>query len=81
MRIDVESYSGFKNNERPRRFRLGESWLEVKDVIDQWYSPEATWFRVLASDNNVYVIKAEDDNWMLERAIAEVDKNAHGSTE
>jgi hypothetical protein len=70
MRIRVESYSGYKVDERPQRFFLGERCLEVLALLDQWYSPESSYFRVKADDQNVYVLKngwGEDDSgWTLE---------------
>ena len=46
MTVEVESYSGFKADERPLRFRLGERWLEIQEIVDRWYDPEAIFFRV-----------------------------------
>ncbi len=68
-RVEVECYSGYKADERPVRFRLGERAYEVTDVVDQWYSPEATYFRVRADDGNLYVLRhAREplDFWTLE---------------
>ena len=48
MTVEVESYSGFKADERPLRFRLGERWLAVEEVVDRWYDPDAVYFRVRA---------------------------------
>jgi len=69
MRIDVESYAGYKGDERPLRFRAGGPWLHVVDVIEQWYSPGAAWFRVRAGDGCRYVLKRSehDGSWTLER--------------
>ncbi|MBX5496715.1 MAG: hypothetical protein IRZ15_15375 [Bryobacteraceae bacterium] len=70
MRIKVESYSGYKADQRPLRFYLGEQVLNVEEVLDQWYSPDDTWFRVQASDGNVYILKhsfrEEEPAWTLE---------------
>ncbi len=68
--IAVESYSGYKAEERPVCFTLGARQYRVEQVIDQWYSPEATWFRVLADDGNLYVLRHSRDplieEWTLE---------------
>jgi hypothetical protein len=68
MRIDVESYCGFKDDQRPLRFRLGGDWLDVTEVVDQWCGPDTLWFRVLASDGNVYLVKRREKEgvWTLE---------------
>ena len=68
MQISVESYSGFKADERPLRFVLNGREYEVKEVEDRWYSPEAIYFRVVASDGNRYVLRHDEaaDLWSLE---------------
>lgn len=68
MTVEVEAYSGFKPDERPLRFRLGDRWLAVLDVSDRWYDPGATYFRVLAEDGATYVLRHDEpaDLWTLE---------------
>ena len=59
MKVEVESYSGFKADERPLRFRLGERWLAVEEVVDRWYDPDAVYFRVRADDGTTSYRHAE----------------------
>jgi hypothetical protein len=68
QQIKVECYSGYKADERPLRFLLGEKTYEVTEVCDSWYSPGVKWFRVLASDGNIYVLRHDEgrDLWTLE---------------
>jgi hypothetical protein len=55
--VRVETYSGFKADERPLRLHLGERVLEVVAVEDRWYSPGETYFRVLTDDGDRYVLR------------------------
>jgi len=70
MKIRVEYYSGYKADQRPVRFYLGDRCLEVVDVHDQWRSPAADYFRVLAQDGQIYVLKHDwsgsETLWTLE---------------
>jgi hypothetical protein len=70
QRIQVECYSGYKADERPLRFFLGETSYSVEEVLDQWYGPASSYFRVKASDGNLYVLRhawGEDPHlWTLE---------------
>jgi hypothetical protein len=68
MQVSVESNSGFKADERPLRFVLSGHEYEVREVEDRWYSPEAMYFRVVASDGNRYVLRHDEraDSWSLE---------------
>jgi len=66
--IKVECYAGYRPDERPLRFTLGEQVLEVREVEDQWYSPSSRHFKVRASDGNVYILRhdEEQDRWSLD---------------
>lgn len=67
MKIKVEFYSGYKGNEKPIRFFMGNRCVEVEQVVDRWYGENASYFRVLGNDENLYILKgplAEGD-WEL----------------
>ena len=66
--IKVECYAGYRPDERPLRFTLGEQVLEVREVEDRWYSPSSRHFKVRASDGNVYILRhdEEQDRWSLD---------------
>jgi hypothetical protein len=66
--VRVECHSGYKGDKRPVRFHLRERAYEVLEVVDQWYGPEATYFRVAADDGNVYVLRhgRGEEGWTLE---------------
>ena len=63
----VECYAGYKGDERPVRLHLGGYSLEVVTVEDRWYSPGATFFRVVVDGGDQYVLRHEDaqDVWCL----------------
>ena len=65
--LHVQCYAGHRGDQRPLRFTLGEQTLDV-EVEDQWYSPSAMYFRVRASDGNIYVLRHDEteDTWSLD---------------
>lgn len=67
-KIRVECYAGHRADERPLRFSAGERTYQIERVDDKWYSPGATFFRVLADDGNIYVLKHNEarDTWSIE---------------
>lgn len=71
--VRVETYSGYKADERPRRLHLADRILEVAAVEDRWYSPGETYFRVLTSDGDRYVLRHTEaqDIWTLSAFRAE----------
>ena len=66
--IKVECYAGFKGDQYPRRFNLGERIVEVEEIEDQWYSPSSQYFRVCASDGNIYILRHDQEKeiWSLD---------------
>jgi hypothetical protein len=66
--VHVECYAGYKGDERPVKLQIGNEMVEVADVEDRWYSPGATYFRVLLATGERYVVRREDaqDVWTLE---------------
>lgn len=68
MKVQVQAYSGYKADERPRRFVLNDRPYEVREVCDQWYGPESSYFKVRAEDQNYYILQYKPalDEWSLE---------------
>ena len=69
MKLEVDSYSGRKADERPLRFRLDGRPYAVEEVIDQWYDPESISYKVRADDGNFYILRRQtstpDGTWEL----------------
>ena len=72
--VRVECYAGYKGDERPVRLQIGEQMVEIAEVEDRWYSPGATYFRVLLANGERYVLRREDaqDLWTLQAFRAPV---------
>ena len=66
-KIRVMGYSGYRLNERPLSFVLDEHELQVETVIDRWHGEDYDYFRVLADDGRVYLIKwhRNNDAWFV----------------
>lgn len=67
MKILVECYAGYRGEETPRRIFMGNRKIEVKDVQDQWLSPNHRYFKVHGDDNAVYILRhdPETGDWDL----------------
>jgi hypothetical protein len=66
-RIKVDAYAGYKANQRPQAFSLGKKRLQITRIVDQWYGPDYTYFKVLAEDANSYILRYSEsgDEWKL----------------
>jgi hypothetical protein len=58
--VRVECYSGYKAEERPVRIFFEGQTLEIVEMEDRWYSPAATYFRVLIESGDRYVLRHDD---------------------
>jgi hypothetical protein len=65
--IRVASYAGYRAEERPVSFALGERALAVRDILDRWYGPDRRYFKVSAEDGNIYILAHDEqgDRWEL----------------
>jgi hypothetical protein len=67
MRVEVEGYAGYKADERPLRFQMSGRQYQVREVLDKWYGPSDTWFKVLADDGGLYLLRLDGNaEWTLE---------------
>lgn len=67
MRITVQTYAGYKGDERPVSFsREGRSFRVVK-IVERWYDPDHDCFKVLADDGKTYLLRHDmhADDWEL----------------
>jgi hypothetical protein len=70
MTFRVQCYSGRHADERPIRFWIGDNSYFVEEILDQWYDPDAMFFKVRADDGNQYILRHNAsptvDVWSLE---------------
>jgi hypothetical protein len=66
--VYIDAYSGYKASERPRQFTLDEQIYEIGAVLDQWYEPSATYFKVQSTEGKTYLLRydEETDEWTLQ---------------
>ncbi|MEA3274208.1 MAG: hypothetical protein U9Q81_02710 [Pseudomonadota bacterium] len=65
--VRVECYAGYRAEETPRRFFLGDRALEVVNLLDRWLSPEHRYFKLRADDGGIYILRYDValDQWEL----------------
>jgi len=67
MKLRVECYAGYKGEETPRAFHLGDRRVEVKEVLDQWLAPDHRYFKVRGDNGCLYILRHDvpTDTWEL----------------
>jgi len=65
--LKVQTYSGYKADERPVAFTFGEKACKVVELIDRWYGVDHAYFKLRANDGNLYVLRhrMENDQWEM----------------
>ena len=64
--ISVECYAGYRGEETPRRFELGDRSVLVEKVLDQWLAPDHRYFKVQGDDGAIYIIRHDVESWHWE---------------
>ena len=57
MKLEVDCYSGWKADQWPTGFRLDGRPYRVDAVLDHWYEPASTYFKVRTDDGNLYILR------------------------
>jgi len=67
MRITVQTYAGYKGDERPVSFIWEGRTYQVVEIVDRWYDPDHNSFKVLADDGKTYLLRRDFDvdDWQL----------------
>ena len=57
FRVPVQCYSGYRGEESPRGFQVGQRNFVVVQILDRWLDPTHRYFKVLASDDRTYILR------------------------
>jgi hypothetical protein len=55
--VNVECHAGYRGEETPRRFRLGERQIEIAEVVDSWLAPDHRYFKVQDTQGALYILR------------------------
>ncbi|MHC4548591.1 MAG: hypothetical protein ACYTEZ_07420 [Planctomycetota bacterium] len=61
MSLRVECYAGYRGEQEPRRLWLDEREVEVVEVLDRWLDPHHRYFKVLAADGRIYLLRHDEE--------------------
>lgn len=69
--LTVECYAGYKAAERPVAFRHGDKRVGVREIIDTWYGPDHTYFKLTGDDGVLYLLRHDQDTDVWEMILME----------
>ena len=55
--VRVDCYAGYRGDEAPKRFWLGERKRTVTDIRDRWLAPDHRYFKLKGDDGGVYIVR------------------------
>ncbi|WP_199177434.1 hypothetical protein [Geothermobacter hydrogeniphilus] len=62
VEVRVDCYAGYRGEETPRRFFLGERRIEVVEILDRWLAPDHRYFKVRGDDGDLYILRHASDS-------------------
>jgi hypothetical protein len=67
MKVRVICYEGYRAEETPRAFTVGERRLTVASVLDRWRGEDHEYVKLDASDGNRYILRYDRnaDEWEI----------------
>jgi hypothetical protein len=67
FQLRVESYAGYRGEEEPRAFTLGERRFAVIEITDRWLEPRTRYFKVRADDGRTFILRHDivGESWDL----------------
>jgi hypothetical protein len=80
MHIQVECYAGYRGEETPRCIRMATNKIEVKEIVDRWLSPDHRYFKVIGSDDAIYIIRHDTTAWQWELVFYQSAERISGGT-
>lgn len=57
MKISVQTYAGYKGDERPVSFTWEGRTFQIMEIVDRWYDPDHNSFKVIADDGKTYLLR------------------------
>jgi hypothetical protein len=76
LTIRVECYAGYRGEQEPRAFTLGERRFAVVEIVDRWLDPRHRYFKVKVDDGRRFILRhdAGSGEWELAALVGEERK-------
>jgi hypothetical protein len=73
MKIRVECYAGYRGEEEPRGFTLGNRRFSVVEILDRWIEPRQRYFKVRVDDERRFILRhdSESGEWELAAMVGQ----------
>ncbi|HWQ00385.1 MAG TPA: hypothetical protein VNK92_07935 [Vicinamibacterales bacterium] len=67
MQVRVHCHAGYRGEQTPRAFELGDRRIGVVEVLDAWLAPDHRYFKVRGDDGDTYILRHDivRETWEL----------------
>ena len=55
--VAVECYAGYRGEQTPRAFGIGDRRIAIAQVLDQWLAPDHRYFKVADAGGSIYILR------------------------
>jgi hypothetical protein len=76
LTIRVECYAGYRGEQEPRAFTLGERRFTMLEILDRWLDPRHRYFKVKTDHGQRFILRHDtaSDAWELAALVGEERK-------
>lgn len=78
MEVSVSCHAGYRGEETPERFRLGERVIRVEKILDRWLSPDHRYFKIRGDDRSLYILRHDSERWVWELVFYQIADTVPG---
>ena len=57
--VAVDCYAGYRGEQTPHRFTLGEQLVEILAVVERWRTPDHRYFRVRTAGDETCTLRQD----------------------
>ena len=59
LAVAVDCHAGHRGEETPRRFTLEDRLVEIKEIVEQWRTPDHRYFKVRTAASESYTLRQD----------------------
>ncbi len=78
MEVRVSCHAGYRGEETPERFWLGETLVTVDKILDRWLSPDHRYFKIRGDDRSIYILRHDSEKWVWELVFYQIAEDMPG---
>jgi hypothetical protein len=78
MEVLVSCHAGYRGEEAPERFRLGERLVTVDTILDRWLAPDHRYFKIRGDDGSMYILRHDPEKGVWELVFYQITEEMPG---